>query len=185
MAWIVVLLSFALYGVVDGKPAVTYGVVLLLAVFAVIRLGWRSTSLRSSALAAALLVFFAGGIILHGDYSGPKLRVLGQFSDERGVMFMIDELPEGTRVAAGSPGPIIAAKMTYMGLASLDVPRFDDPKEFLSWMSNQGIEAVYVDHSLSSDNPIYWDLISAEIGQGLQRAFVADEGDIQVLLVVD
>jgi hypothetical protein len=185
VAWLLVLLGFALYGIVDGKSAITYGVVLLLAAFAVIRIGWGSTSLRSGALAAALLVFFAVGIILHGDYSGPKVRVLGQSSDERGVMYMIDELPEGARVAAGSPGPIITAKMTYMGLASLDVPRFDDPQEFLSWMSSQGIEAIYVDHSLSSDNPFYWDLISAEIGKGLERAFVADEGDIQVLLLVD
>ena len=137
VAWLVVLVGFALYGIVDGKSAVTYGVVLLLAAFAVIRIGWRSTSLRSGALAAALLVFFAVGIILHGDYSGPKVRVLGQSSDERGVTYLIDELPEGARVAAGSPGPIITAKMTYMGLASLDVPRFDDPQEFLSWMSSQ------------------------------------------------
>ena len=181
--WIVALVGFMAYGVVDRKPAVTYGVFLLLAVFVIIRIGWGTMNLRPNAWVAAMLLFFAGGIILHGDYAGPKVRVLGQAADERGVLFMIEEFPEGTRVAAGSPGPIIAANMTYMGLASLDVPRFDDSKEFLDWMRGQDIKAIYVDHSLSSDNPFFWELISSEIGQELERGFVADEGDIQVLLI--
>ncbi|MCI0892673.1 MAG: hypothetical protein J4N65_08980 [Chloroflexi bacterium] len=183
--WIVALVGFMAYGVIDRKPAVTYGVFLLLAVFVIIRIGWRTMNLRPNAWVAAMLLFFAGGIILHGDYAGPKVRVLGQAADERGVLFMIEEFPEGTRVAAGSPGPIIAANMTYMGLASLDVPRFDDSKEFLSWMRGQDIKAIYVDHSLSSDNPFFWELISSEIGQELERGFVADEGDIQVLFLTE
>ena len=183
--WIVALFGFMAYGVIDNKPAVTYGVFLLLTAFVIIRIGWGSMTLRSNALVAPMLLFFAGGIILHGDYAGPKVRVLGQAPDERGVMFMIEEFPEGTRVAAGSPGPIIAANMTYMGLASLDVPRFDDSKEFLSWMRGQDIKAIYVDHSLSSDNPFFWELIAMEIGQELERGFVADEGDIQVLFLTE
>jgi hypothetical protein len=183
--WIVALFGFIAYGMIDSKPAVTYGVFLLLAVFVIIRIGWGFMNLRSNALVAAMLLFLAGGIILHGDYAGPKVRVLGQAADERGVMFLIEEFPEGTRVAAGSPGPIIAANMTYMGLASLDVPRFDDSKEFLGWMRGQDIKAIYVDHSLSSDNPFFWELIAAEIGQELERGFVADQGDIQVLLLTE
>ena len=68
-----------------------------------------------------------------------------------------------------------------MGLTSLDVPLTDTPQQFLDWMQGQGIEAVYVDDSLSSGNPYLWGQISALTGDGLERIFIADEGDIQVL----
>jgi hypothetical protein len=50
-------------------------------------------------------------------------------------------------------------------------------------MSDQGIRAVLVDHSLSSENPRLWELIQPQIGTSLERVFSGDGGDIQVLLV--
>ena len=72
-----------------------------------------------------------------------------------------------------------------MGLTSLDVPLTDTPRQFLEWMSSQEIEAVYVDATLSSGNPYLWEQISALTGDGLERVFIADEGDIQVLSLSD
>jgi hypothetical protein len=73
--------------------------------------------------------------------------------------------------------------MKYANLTSPDVPREKDSDEFLAWMIQQDIEAVYVDHSLYNSNPFIWDLLKPQIGQGLERVFVGDEGDIQVLIV--
>ena len=72
-----------------------------------------------------------------------------------------------------------------MGLTSLDVPLTDTPRQFLEWMQGQGIEAVYIDDTLSSGNPYLWEQISALTGNGLERIYAADEGDIQVLSLND
>jgi hypothetical protein len=131
------------------------------------------------------MLLLAGALLLHGDYSGPKTRVLGQFADEQGVIFLAENFDPGTPVAAGSPGPVYSAGMRYMGLTSLDVPRTDTAGEFLIWMKGQGIVAIYVDASLSSDNPFFWNQISSLVGSDLERVFAADEGDIQVLRLRD
>jgi hypothetical protein len=136
-----------------------------------------------SALAVPLLTFLVGGVLLHGDYSGPKLRTLGDEPEEQGLRYLVENFEPATRIAAGSPGVLYAARMTYMGLTSTDVPRTESAEAFLEWIRGQGIEAIYVDHSLSNVNPYYWDQISALIGNGLERTFSAGEGDIQVLVV--
>ncbi len=73
--------------------------------------------------------------------------------------------------------------MTYSAMGSTDVPKDKNDQEFLDWMVRQDIRAVYVDHSLYNSNPAVWELIKPQIGQGLERVFVAEQGDIQVLLV--
>ncbi len=73
--------------------------------------------------------------------------------------------------------------MTSATLSSTDVPEFEDPAEVVRWMREQGMQAVYVDAGLYVDNPALWSLIEAEIGDGFERVFEAEEGNYQVLLV--
>jgi hypothetical protein len=182
---VVAFTAMAIYGWVDAKPAIVYGAVVT---FTALALGllvisyWHSQTRK---LVVPGMLLLAGALLLHGDYSGPKTRVLGQFADEQGVIFLAENFDPGTPVAAGSPGPVYSAGMRYMGLTSLDVPRTDTAGEFLIWMKGQGIVAIYVDASLSSDNPFFWNQISSLVGSDLERVFAADEGDIQVLRLRD
>ncbi len=181
----VALIAMAIYGLIDAKPAIVYGAVIT---FTALTLGLLALVYWPSQLEKLVvpgLLLLAGALMLHGDFPGPKTRTLGQFADEQGVIFLTENFEPGSRVAAGSPGPIYTAGMTYMGLTSLDVPRTDTAQEFLDWMNGQEIEAIYVDSSLSSDNPFFWNQISSLVGSGIERVFAADEGNIQVLLLSD
>ncbi|HEX9870857.1 MAG TPA: hypothetical protein VGC99_20140 [Candidatus Tectomicrobia bacterium] len=179
------LLGFAGYGIFMSKPAITYAAVVVIGALSIGLFARVSGRPDASTRLLPLLLLFASGLLLHGDYPGPKQRILGVAADEQAVLLMVEEFEPGTRVAAGSPGPIYAARMTYMGLTSLDVPMFATSEEFLVWADAEGIKALYVDSSLSYDNPHYWQLISSEIGRGLERIFAGDEGNIQVLVMKD
>jgi hypothetical protein len=73
--------------------------------------------------------------------------------------------------------------MGYAGLASWDVPKDKTSSEFIEWMADQGIEAIYVDHDLYKVLPGIWKLIEPEIGLSLERVFQVDQGNYQVLTI--
>ena len=183
--WLITLFAFAIYGVLDSKFAITYGTITVLVALTLGLMWIKSTKREVFVIGIPALLLFSAGILLHGDFPGPKNRILGKAADESAVLFLQETYDRGTRIAAGSPGPIYTARMRYMGLTSLDVPLTDTPRQFLEWMQGQGIEAVYVDSTLSSGNPYLWEQISALTGDGLERIFVAEEGDIQVLSLTD
>ncbi len=183
--WLITLLAFAMYGVLDSKFAITYGAITVLVALS-LGLLWISASKKPAiSIGVPALLLFSAGLLLHGDYPGPKDRTLGEAADESAVLFLQETYDRGTPIAAGSPGPIYTARMRYMGLTSLDVPRDLTSQQFLEWMRMQGIEAVYVDATLSSGNPYLWGQISALTGDGLEPIFVANEGDIQILSLAD
>ena len=175
----------AIYGLVDAKPAIVYGAAVTFTALVLGLLVIRNWPSQTHKLFAQGMLLLAGALLLHGDFPGPKTRTLGEFADEQGVEYLAENFQPRTPVAAGSPGPVYSAGMTYMGLTSLDVPRTDTAGEFLAWMKGQGIQAIYVDASLSSDNPLFWSQISSLVGSGLERVFAADEGNIQVLRLTD
>ncbi len=178
--WYAALGALTVYGLVDNKLAIYYGaVVFLVAVMAAVVLRWGAENRQ----VPLFLTFLAAGLVIHGNFPAPKVRTLGQEAREQAVVFMTENLPQGTKVAAGAPGVVWSARMTYSGLASKDVPSDKNPEEFLDWMVRQNIKAVYVDHSLYNSNPLIWGLIKENLGQGVERVFSADQGDIQVLLI--
>lgn len=183
--WGLTLVAFSIYGLVDQKPAIVYGMVVVLAAMAISQIAHSRWPALARPLVVPALLFLGAGLLLHGDFPGPKLRVLGEAADEQAVQFLAGNYEVGTRVAAGSPGPVYAANMGYMGLTSLDVPRTKVPQQFLEWLAEQGIEVIYVDASLYVDNPYIWDQISSLLGEGVERVFSADEGNIQILTIVD
>ncbi len=181
--WVGLLGALALYGWLDSKLAIFYGAsVVLVASLAGHYLATRLGGGRAG-LAAALLALLAGGMVLRGGYPSPRWPTIGATGEEQAVVFMTENLPRGSLVAAATPGPVLMARMRYAGLTATDVPLGRSPEAFLAWMRSQGIVAVYVDRALSGENPRLWGLIQPLIGSGLERVFLAEDGDIQVLLV--
>jgi hypothetical protein len=181
--WLAALLAVGAWAAVDDKLAVYYGVALFAGALLIIYLLRSALDKQTNGLAVALLVILAGGLVLHGDYPSPERRVLGSEPREQAVLFLAETFAEGSTVAASSPGPVWMAKMQVANLTSPDVPLDRTPEAFVDWLRSQGIQAVFVDQTLSSGSPGLWALLDAQVGTGLERVFSADEGDIQVLLV--
>jgi hypothetical protein len=183
--WTVILFGLIVYSVVDNKLAVTYNATIFLVALWIAYLVQQSRSdTRHTISSLGLMVLFAGGLILRGAFPSPKRRTLGVDAREQALLTLVENLKPGDVVAAGSPGMVWAAKMTSLTLASTDTPLHRSPEAFLDWIISQGTKAIYVDHSLFHENPIVWEKIVPYIKDGLQRIYVGDEGDVQVLLVM-
>ncbi len=182
-AWFLALGLIAISTLLTNKLAVFYGVGLLLLALWICTLVRRAMQGSSAWQPLGLLVLLCAGLVLRGGFPSPILPKLGQAADEQAVLYLHDHFAPGTGVAAGAPGAVMMAGMSPATLASTDVPIDRSPKEFVQWMRDQGIKAVYVDPVLTGDNPVIWGLIQQQIGIGLERVFVGDGGDFQVLLV--
>jgi len=178
----IALLGFSGYGLLDNKLAIFYGAALtLIAIWIII----FSRKLGYPTKLEAFLVVLAVGIIVRGGYPSPKLPVLGVDPKEQAVVFLSETFQEGTFVGAGSPGVVWAAKMKYAGLNSSDVPVNRSSEEFIDWMRDQGIEIVYIDHSLYNSAPRVWELIEPQIGLSLDRLFILERGNFQILEFIE
>lgn len=183
LAWSLGLVLLATFTLVTNKLAVFYGIgVLLIAL-------WLSVLVKDAFQASAgwrplgLAIMLCAGLVLRGGFPSPILPALGKAADEQAVLYLRQHFPPGTAIAAGAPGAVVMAGMYSATLASTDVPTDRSSEGFVQWMRDQGIKAVYVDPVLTGDNPVIWNLIQQQIGKGLQRLFVGDGGDYQILLV--
>ncbi len=196
LTWLVVLIALVVFGLLGNKLAIFYNAALVLAAMVVIWFarhhiaghpGGQNSAVEHAwdgkGMGMALLVLFAAGLVLHGDYPSPKQRVLGVEAREQAAIFMAENLERGTLVAAAAPATVWSAHMTFANLTAMDVPSNRSPEAFVDWLRSQGIRVVYIDHVLTSNNPVLWELMNAQIGSGLERVFSADEGDVQVLIV--
>jgi hypothetical protein len=181
VGWITVLmLGLSVYGLVDNKLAIFYGAAVFIVAIWIIYLFQKHDHVPKG---VSFLILLAAGIVLRGNFPSPKIRDLGSDPKEQAILFMVDNFSTNTTFAAGSPGVIWAAKMGYAGLASWDVPKDKTSPEFIDWMADQGIDAIYVDHDLYNVLPGIWKLIEPQIGITLERAFEVERGNYQVLII--
>jgi hypothetical protein len=128
-----------------------------------------------------LLIFLCAGLVLHGNYPGPQKWQFGVNGDEAASLYMSESLPKGAVILAGTPAAVWMSRQTYAGLNSTDIPTFVNDVEFGSWV-RQNFDAIYIDHTIS---PYYLDMIDKRIGKDFIRLFVAEDGDYQVLQVIN
>jgi hypothetical protein len=178
--WITILMvGLCVYSIVDNKLAIFYGAAVFLVVIWIIYVLQKYQKPRM--ISVSLLLILAAGIILRGNFPSPKIRELGLDPKEQAILFITENFSPNTTFAAGAPGVVWASKMGYAGLASWDVPKDKTSEEFIDWMADQGIEAIYVDHDLYNVLPGIWKLIEPQIGISLERVFEAERGNFQVL----
>jgi hypothetical protein len=184
-AWTLLLAGLSVVSALTDKLAIFYGSALFLGSLWII--SFLSNRLLKGKIqesyAIALLLLLCTGVIVHGNFPAPGIRTLGATAKEQAVVYMAGHLEPDTKVAAASPGPVWMAKMDYASLIATDLPRDKSSEEFLEWMRQHHIQAVYVDHGLYNNNPAVWALVRDQIGKGIRRVFSGDNGDIQVLFL--
>jgi hypothetical protein len=180
VGWLLVTILIGGLALAAWKTAVVYGVFIFLMAILVSRYLTDIFRSNEKLMPILLLVFFCAGLVLHGNYPGPKKWQLGINADEAAALYMSVSLPDDAIVLAGTPAAVWMARLNYAGLNSTDLPTFVDDVEFGRWVS-QNFDAIYIDHSIS---PYFLDLIEKRVGKEFSRVFVADDGDYQVLKVV-
>ena len=173
------MLLLLLLGIIANEPVVIYATGLCLAAMLLIRLGQVVLPAWKGSAVFPLLFFLAVGIILHGPYPGYIKGATELPAEEQALLAIVDTLPKGARILAGSPGVIYAADMTYLGLASTDVPVFSSSLEFGQWLKAQDVDAVYIDQTMTIDNKAYWNLLQ-ELAGWFEVVYRDQSGEIQV-----
>jgi len=142
-------------------------------------LRWRIEDVRRWR-AYALWLLLAVVLIIRGGYQPPALPSYGRTDLEQSVYYLQDQLPAEAPVLAGAPANIWAARMTYYGINSYDIPDFDDAAAFLSWVQVQDIRAVFVDEHFPE---VFVSLVDELVNDGLQEGFVSSNRGIRVYFV--
>ncbi len=180
IAWLSVTILSGILALAAGKTAVYYGAfIFVVGLLTAWYLSWRYRG-EVNLQPILLLVFLCAGLVLHGNYPGPKKWQLGVNGDEAASLYMSQSLSKDSLVLAGTPAAVWMARLKYAGLNSADLPTFADDIEFGRWVY-MNFDAIYIDHSIS---PYYLGMIEKHIGKEFLRVFAAEDGDYQVLLVI-
>ncbi len=141
---------------------------------------WRRLGQGEKWRSQALWLILVVAVIMRGGFLSPELPVYGRSDVERSVYFLQDNLSEDSLILAGAPAMIWAARMDYAGINSYDIPSFESPQAFLSWVEVQGMDAIYVDLHFPA---LYRQMVEALSGQGLVEVYATPERDIVIYLV--
>jgi hypothetical protein len=138
---------------------------------------WRRINDFSVWRAQTFWIILAATLIMRGGYPSPELPVYGRSDVEKSVYVLQDSFAKESAVLAGSPAMVWAARMTYYGINSYDIPEFDSTEAFLDWMLVQEIDAVYIDSHFPDT---YADLVQALSGEALTEVYATPERDILI-----
>ncbi len=131
---------------------------------------------------AVMGLLLAAGILLNPGINPPLPRQFGLIAEEAAVPVIQEALLPGSLVAAGPPGWVWNANMTYI---SLNEPQFNvtNSDELYEVMVENEVDAIYVDHHLTNSADRLWAMIEPDIGTRYEEIFSGREGSIRVLLV--
>ncbi len=143
---------------------------------------WRRVDDFTKWQAQALWLLLAVALIVRGGYPSPELPRYGRSDVEKSVYFMQDNLPRGSAVLAGAPAMVWAARMSYYGINSYDIPEFESPEEFRIWLEVQDIDVIYIDGHFPDK---YMHLIMDLSGEALTEVYATPERDIVIYQVMN
>ncbi len=176
------LVMLCIYGLADNKLAVFLGaLVFLFGLWAI----WIVLSGRNKIVnkpLVGLLAIMCLGLVLREPYPSPGIRSLGSSSDEKALVFMIDNLEPGSRVVSYAPGHVLAARMTYVRFPE-ELRQYETGEALYAWLIENNIDAIHSINLLRNQEAHIWGLVEEQIGVNLERVFRQDPGDIQVILV--
>jgi hypothetical protein len=143
---------------------------------------WLKSNLEiTNKLELILMLFLAGGLILRGGFTPPVIPTLGEIAEEQAVLVLEKELPENSLVAAGAPGIVWEARMTFTPLAGKDFLA-DSAEEYYNILKKTGVKAIYVDNIITNNTPL-WKLIKSGIGIYYEEIYSGRSDSILVLLL--
>jgi hypothetical protein len=100
--------------------------------------------------------------------------VRGEIPEEQGVLALVQNLPPGSQVASGAPGAIWMARMENL----------TTPEALYEQFKKDGVDAIYVDPSISNANREIWRLIIPGIGRFYENIYISPGGgNIQVFIL--
>ncbi|NCP86829.1 MAG: hypothetical protein CO094_08665 [Anaerolineae bacterium CG_4_9_14_3_um_filter_57_17] len=175
--------ALALIGIAAQLPSLTFSAVTFLGAIAIARIIAISpgkSDWKKSAYTLGLGIFLMAGLLSRGEFPLLVGRQPGQLPEEQAILYFEEHYPIQTRIAAGSRAVVEASKMEYFSLLQ-EYASVNDSEALYNVLQQAGVEAIYVDSTLSSGNEYVWKLIEQSIGQHYTLLFSGREGSILIL----
>ncbi len=144
---------------------------------------WMGSLAKENKKTAVLFLSLAVGIMFYHSFNPPVNRTLGSIPEEEALQVIRQQIPEGSRVAAGAPGWVWGADMVYEDMQESRYNQLASPEDLYQLLEERGVAAVYVDHHLSNQSAALWALVEPGIGTYYETVYSANEGSIRILLV--
>lgn len=183
LAWAALLILVTGGAMIADVRALYFAAVLLLAALGLIYLFSQDQEKESSALVTGLLLLLCAGLILRPTLDPPVRRDPAAGEEEQALLAIARSLPPGSPVAAGAPGWVWAARMDFQDMNGEEFTRLTSGREVYELLKSRGVQAVYVDGSLSNANEYLWLLMEPDLDQWYQTVYSGREGSIRVLLL--
>jgi len=173
---------FAIYSILDQKPAFVAAAVLSIGVVVLHWLSLRSESNPGRSQAVGLLLAGCAGLILRSPFSFPQPWIVGESPAEQAVHYLENRLDRGDVVGTYVPKPVVAARMTERPLYG--IPIGDDPvADLQAWITSNNVKALIVEPNFINSYPEIWNAIQLSQGISIELERIFDPGSTQVFVV--
>lgn len=180
--WTALLVIATLIAAGVDARALYFTTVLLLAV-----LGFTAFLARrerqTAALTTGLAILLCAGLVLRPTLDPPYRHDLRAGVEEQALLAIDRELPQNSLVAAGAPGWVWAARMDFYDMNGAQFTQLKSGEEVYRLLKSAGVQAVYVDSSLSNANEYIWKLMEPDLDTWYTTIYSGREGSIRVLLL--
>jgi hypothetical protein len=135
---------------------------------------------ESRAIACLLLLSIA--IVLRfGIQPTVTQGTSGSDAARGGSHFLAAQFAPGSNIAAWSPQSVWNAKMSFVQMAGT-LRELKSPTDVWAWLERDRVHAIYVDDQLRQFEPVVWDLMHKQVGNGLAVGYESVDGEVQVLV---
>lgn len=175
---IILAILISIYALLDRKPALLPGSLLLASVVVISWIAEQSIRKRHMTMAISSMLALAAVLILRGPFAFPNFPMLGASSGEAAIYTLQRKFPAGSRVLAQFPGPVIAARMELIKLPDSRM----QSDEIVQWLSAQDVRAIYIDTRFPVD-PSLQAVLSDQEHSYLKAKLEPDDGLVQLFLL--
>lgn len=173
----------AIYSLLDAKPGFLLPSILISAVFAATWLIWPDPKTSQNLSLAPLLMLFAAGVILFGQYAFPNYPSLGQSETEQAIHYIQEVAPPFSDIL--TPNQIIGIASRTNGLEVGAVPsNLTSPEQLHQWMVKNKISVAYIEDRYQIRQDVS-DLLTAGTGAFFNAGYTSESGAIRVYTVIE
>jgi hypothetical protein len=184
-AWIAVIISLTGLGLMDANPEmVSISIIYLLGFNIIWHINQKSKN-NKTAVIGVIIILCTTFIVTHG-YPTIQFKNKEATPEEGAIIYLRENFEQNSRIGASTPGVLLASDM-WPEIIFLDDTMKDkkamDEKDFLRWIKEKKLKAIYVDKYFREYRPNELKLIENQTGKTLEKTFETDNEEIQIYVV--
>jgi hypothetical protein len=181
LGWLSVSAVIVLLSILLNKLAITTGMTMFFFFGLILLMFSFNNHENPIPLPTKYLLLLLTAVLIHGQFPFPNYRSSKLHPFEESLEFLALELDPGETLASWAPFPAWASKLSHIQLINAFEENATED-DFLSWINQKGVQAIFVDPALRANEPHAWKLIKSQIGISLDEVFLRDPGSYQILI---